>query len=511
MADLIYNPLLKKGFQETSDTGSIEAEIDDLKQHKITKCLTVAELDGVTDGEIFEWQGEDTITPATLKNGFFYKKTGTPQILPAGTQYFNNPSNTINLYNYNVIPGNFYLIEDLTPEESSNFFNYHIKVFEGNSRYKFVTLNNDYNVGDKVWDNQEQNVLTITSITYDANFQKVINLSNGASFLSTYSTMHIFNRLYKFVDERLNEFFIVNCQEMFVWVFLHYTIDGNNFNILDWFAIDYEPLQITTTPTIIGTPTYTQTDTQPRTPGIKVVDGVLQISLPVEFSGNITVHGSEVIVTTEQIQSEKDFIKLRYNNPLALASGETSGISVNNYDGNNSDCLLAVDKDGWARIGDSSGTLQKLATIEENPTDGGFTTYNATDKELQTTTDGSDLNVNFTGTFKITQNIFSGNSLADMFRIIHGGLFTCQYTTDNIYNTIKSLIANSIRVGCISAQETTQAYLPAGNDEAYCVLFFKTDMGNTVPLLAIGYVVNKVFISHFNITQSYTSFTWVQL
>lgn len=107
------------------------------------------------------------------------------------------------------------------------------------------------------------------------------------------------------------------------------------------------------------------------------------ISIPTKFLDNLTVEGTQTIVKTQEIQSENDYIILREGNPLGLAAGAYSGFKIKNYDGNSNNCLLVVDKDGWARVGDENGTLQKLATIEENPTNGALVTYNTTTKQLE--------------------------------------------------------------------------------------------------------------------------------
>ena len=107
------------------------------------------------------------------------------------------------------------------------------------------------------------------------------------------------------------------------------------------------------------------------------------ISIPTKFLDNVTVEGTQTIVKTQEIQSENDYIILREGNPLGLAAGAYSGFKIKNYDGNSNNCLLVVDKDGWARIGDENGTVQKIATIEENPTNGALVAYNTTTKQLE--------------------------------------------------------------------------------------------------------------------------------
>lgn len=378
----IYYPLIKKGFQEVADTSSIESDIAQLQSDvsklqgkKVTKCLDAADLSNVEDGEIFQWQGADTENPSKLLNGFFYKKTVVPTTQQVLKLYHNYPyiggwyqngvyyyqrSEETSLYMRSAVRNtdskSIYWIGSSSPLVGTI-----ITVGNDELTQTFVTIVSYAIVGGDVFYTDSAGdtwkiagTVTGTPITFN-----YYTNSNNATIITTNTD---YNYNVSFVKQYDNNYYVTRWTD--------YSDTGAQFDIIQ------NPEGAT----------YTQTDNQPRTPGVTVADGVIKISLPVEFSGNITVHGSEVIVTTEQIQSENDFIKLRYNNPLALAAGETSGISVNNYDGNATDCILAVDKDGWARVGDSSGTLQKLATIEETPTNGALLKYNSTTKELESDT-----------------------------------------------------------------------------------------------------------------------------
>ena len=106
--------------------------------------------------------------------------------------------------------------------------------------------------------------------------------------------------------------------------------------------------------------------------------------IPTKFLQDVTILGTQHVVETEEVTSQNDYIILRQNNPLGLSPGTYSGFKITNYDGNNTNCLLVVDANGWARVGDENGNVQKLATIEETPTGGKFVKYNTTNKELET-------------------------------------------------------------------------------------------------------------------------------
>lgn len=396
MADLIYNPLLKKGFQETSDTGSIEAEIDDLRQKKVTKCKTTDELTAVEEAEIFQWQGADTSDPAELVNGYFYKKTTSQITIASGTFYVNFQNDFITPL-FTIPKGYYYYVEDTTInygyEIQKSFNNIlwlsiqpcaignPITSVNGDVAY-LTSVNNNYPVSDSLGRNWSNPTQTLSSGT----FKKFKNYETGLELLLALT----------------NPVDIVSAIDFFAFLYNDLLFPIYSFGL---------PAIKTTRETSITVAVFTQTNTQPPTPGITEENGTLKVSFPVEFADDVTVKGTQTVVHTEEIESENDYIELRADNPLGLANGERSGLEVNNYDGNGTDCILAVDNQGWARVGDSSGTLQKLATIEESPTDGAFVKYNATDKELQSTTDCSALTVTFTADTTLN-NIVTGDTLA---------------------------------------------------------------------------------------------------
>lgn len=88
MADVVFNPLLKRNLQYLGgDSGDVDAKIaalqnaindlqsrlNDLKNTKITKVTAAAQLSDLTNGEIFEWQ---TTTTQQFTQGYFYQKNG---------------------------------------------------------------------------------------------------------------------------------------------------------------------------------------------------------------------------------------------------------------------------------------------------------------------------------------------------------------------------------------------------------------------------------------------------
>ena len=159
------------------------------------------------------------------------------------------------------------------------------------------------------------------------------------------------------------------------------------------------------------------------------IDGDLHIK------GNLSVDGiGEEIISTE-LKVGANTITLRNGNPTALGNTELAGVVIKNYDGNNNNNIISIDKNGVARVGDidiatrilysnngtnfftnkelttpatiganeelrdtgnqtssgvkiyegitySNNDTQPLATREENPVDGAFMKWDASSKKL---------------------------------------------------------------------------------------------------------------------------------
>ena len=159
------------------------------------------------------------------------------------------------------------------------------------------------------------------------------------------------------------------------------------------------------------------------------IDGDLHVK------GNLSVDGiGEEIISTE-LKVGSNTITLRDGNPTALGNTELAGIVTENYDGNNHNNIISIDKNGVARTGDidiatrilysnngtnfftdenltipatigtdekvrdtgnqtsggvkiyegvtySNNDTQALATREDNPTDGAFMRWDAATKRL---------------------------------------------------------------------------------------------------------------------------------
>ena len=76
------------------------------------------------------------------------------------------------------------------------------------------------------------------------------------------------------------------------------------------------------------------------------IDGDLHIK------GNLSIDGiGEEIISTE-LKVGANTITLRNGNPSALGNTELAGVVTNNYDGNNHNNIISIDKNGVARTGD---------------------------------------------------------------------------------------------------------------------------------------------------------------
>lgn len=411
---VIYNPLIKKGFQEIADTGSIETDVAqlktnvaDLERHKVTKCLIPADLLSIEEGEIIQWQGlTQTIDNVQFVKGYFYKCANQKTIIEPGTPYYHIVQDIFINSLPPIMAGDYYFVTNLPKSYINNLL---YCQYPQNGNYFSYSSSTPIPprpiVGDIFFDYVNKELVSVVDFSYPN-----CTLSNGV-------IINISSRAYT-LDTNVIKCVAVNSAEIVIApavsnqtskLPLAVVVNGVVYPIV--LESYFEWRLLTTQSTVIIPPAFIRVDTQPPTPGITEENGTLKVSLPVEFADDVTVKGIQTVVHTEEIESENDYIKLRADNPLGLANGERSGLEVNNYDGNGTDCILAVDNQGWARVGDSSGTLQKLATIEESPTDGGFATYNETDKELQTTTDGSSLNINFTSS-AVSGNVQNGDPLS---------------------------------------------------------------------------------------------------
>lgn len=129
------------------------------------------------------------------------------------------------------------------------------------------------------------------------------------------------------------------------------------------------------------------------------VTGNTTIAGDITVTGNIYQNGSTYVTCAEDLQVNDCNITLRANATAAMASGETSGIVVNKYDGTN-DLNIITDSAGTLRVGDSNDEKPVLLRDEEaNLTDGYVLCWNADSKEAKSVDPSTIGSLIWTGTY----------------------------------------------------------------------------------------------------------------
>ena len=93
--------------------------------------------------------------------------------------------------------------------------------------------------------------------------------------------------------------------------------------------------------------------------------GNLSIAGNAEIGGDLNVAGTITTVHSEEVTTEENTIELRHDAQVGLIGNETSGLIINNYDGNNNDAGILLDGSGTLRIGDI-GDTEPVATRAES-------------------------------------------------------------------------------------------------------------------------------------------------
>jgi hypothetical protein len=81
------------------------------------------------------------------------------------------------------------------------------------------------------------------------------------------------------------------------------------------------------------------------------------------YTRDLHVTGHAYINDTVEEEVDGNYLTLRANNGSAMTANETSGILINNTDGNGNIVALVSDKDGTARVGDVTGTRTTYPTL----------------------------------------------------------------------------------------------------------------------------------------------------
>lgn len=488
-----FNPLIKECLQQDNGGGSGDT------QQKVTKCTTADELDAVADSEIFEWQGVETIiNGTTLENGYFYKKAaGSTYTIPAGSLYFDVLSDIVTDL-FTIPAGRYYQLEQV-----QGVYAYGI-AYKNINDVKCTWLTNYNDTIDHVGNYvcfQNGDVTTITELSdgYAHDDSAGNNLYSAGR--NNFGQKNIFT----FVSDNgdFADFCLVFGDNSNNTYITGKVINGNYcpWNNSYFVGTYFNGGKLDEDYTVDST-TYTRINTQPPTPGITEENGTLKVSFPVQFEDDVTVKGTQTVVHTQEIESENDYIELRADNPLGLANGERSGLEVNNYDGNNTDCILAVDNQGWARVGDKGGTLQKLATIEESPTDAQFVQYDAQDKQLKT------------AAIPEATSIAAGlMSASDKLRLDQTLRYHYQaYSNTSINTVINTIIrSNGIVNECgVACFGSNIADAPVGTNSFIVQWFRAGNLSLRVFLICFSFT-NEIYFGNFTTGETPTAITWTEI
>lgn len=388
MAKYELNPLLKRGFQKASNgpgvKGAFVPDVDDVTQIP----------EGITH---FYYSGEDTADGKYI-NGYLYKhikedktivipehqesKTIT---LPFGRDYID-----VLVDGYALPRGRYYKIEESL--QQSIYFHRTALKKDGVIAY-YSSYFNILEVGDWVWTAAADARYQITAINKSPwQIEQSVTLSNG-DVLTTGGNGGSNYPEYMYQSQSGEKLFYaasmntagcgvprLNGNSQYLYC------DG--LDVIPGTALHgrlTEPQEFTYTETI---PEHTETilvdewqqwDAQPRgdvriispdgSKYVLVTDSGIEIEgnavakQNLTVRGNLIVEGKEIVSDVEMIQSEDDFILLRFNNPAALGDN-FSGLKFLNYDGNGATLELVVSGDGILRLG-LADSLEPVATRDE--------------------------------------------------------------------------------------------------------------------------------------------------
>lgn len=299
MADILYNPLLKRNLQYLGDTAAIQAEIDALqsavntlqgnidtlqtnlnalKGNKITKVTAAAQLPNIAVGEIFEWQAESqTVDGVDFVNGYFYKSNGATITVTPPVPYiaFTNdfPQNQpYQLGDYNFVFGNYYQVQyyDI---DVSNIRSY--SYVDTNHTYRFIAIkpiNNSSNVGDVIFDrvlNIPETITAVDTVNHTA------TTDNGQTVkISSVSSSYMLKLWQIGNADGSQSFYMLEPNSHMYYLLVHWDFETNT--IIDWFPFECL-LYTSNTPYIFNTVAFSQTDTQPQQ--LSIVDNQVKYTL----------------------------------------------------------------------------------------------------------------------------------------------------------------------------------------------------------------------------------------
>lgn len=162
------------------------------------------------------------------------------------------------------------------------------------------------------------------------------------------------------------------------------TVDTLDFNLVDKVLPTVSDPVYSSSITHVGKIVEGEWDAgQVKADGDITSTGNLSIAGNAEIGGDLNVAGTITTVHSEEITTEENTIELRHDAQVGLIGNETSGIVINNYDGNNNDAGILLDGSGTLRIGDI-GDTEPVATRAESAdlTDGNLLKWDADGNRL---------------------------------------------------------------------------------------------------------------------------------
>lgn len=144
------------------------------------------------------------------------------------------------------------------------------------------------------------------------------------------------------------------------------TVDTLDFNLVDKVLPTVSDPVYSSSITHVGKIIEGEWDAGPvKADGDITSTGNLSVAGNAEIGGDLNVAGTITTVHSEEVTTEENTIELRHDAQVGLIGNETSGLIVNNYDGNNNDAGILLDSSGTLRIGDI-GDTEPVATRDES-------------------------------------------------------------------------------------------------------------------------------------------------
>lgn len=349
--ETIYNPLIKKGFQELNDVSSIQAAIDALqenvntlqhalnalKSNKITKVTQAAELSEIEVNEIFEWQADNaTIDGVSFVKGYFYQASSATGSVtpPVDMLQFSNafPLNAeYVLGDYNFTFGNYYKIQAYANNVSTiTIYDY----TDTNSVYRYhclAPINVNDAVGKIVFDRQLNTFETITEV--DA-VNYIATTDNGQYINISGVSYGGFTALWQCGNaDGTEKFNILIPSSGMYYLLVHY--DFANNVIIDWFP--FQCIKTTSGSSYTyNTVGFAQTDTQPQQLSVvdnqvkyTLSDNITQINLVSDDTISDTAVNFTAAAVSGNIASGETLGTMAKKISNALQSQHNSGVSFN--------------------------------------------------------------------------------------------------------------------------------------------------------------------------------------